>query len=103
MKKFLITTAIAAALIAPAAATEPACTVTSSEIVRVSKTECPVPEGRALQNATAVEHIYTGLLRRFAEPDGLVYWTNKLNCGESLDAIVRGVMASAEYRKANGR
>lgn len=87
MKKFLITTAIAAALTAPAAA----------------DTACPVPEGRALQNATAVEHIYTGLLRRFAEPDGLVYWTNKLNCGESLDAIVRGVMASAEYRKANGR
>lgn len=43
--------------------------------------------------------LYNALLGRDVDPSGLTYWSNKLSQGESIDNIMKSIMASDEYKE----
>jgi len=52
--------------------------------------------------ATDVESLYTNLLGRDSDTDGLAYWTAQYNSGMSLSEISAAMMSSREYTEATG-
>lgn len=43
--------------------------------------------------------LYNALFGRDVDPSGLTYWSNKLSQGESIDNIMKSIMASDEYKE----
>lgn len=50
-------------------------------------------------NTAFVESLYSSILGRTGEAQGLDYWTKKLAAGESKEGVISGFINSAEYAK----
>jgi len=62
----------------------------------------PAPAA-APSTASVVEGLYTGMLGRSSDAEGLAYWSDRLASGESLDSVRSAMQASAEYvNRING-
>lgn len=65
----------------------------------MSDTNAQTPEQ---DHAAIVRGLYRGFLGREPDPAGLQYWSERLGAGASPDELLAGLMASAEYREAQG-
>lgn len=62
----------------------------------------PAPSAPS-STASVVEGLYTGMLGRSSDAEGLAYWSDRLASGESLDSVRAAMQASAEYvNRVNG-
>lgn len=76
----------------------------SAEYVNSQGGSAAAPSPSAPSSTTSVvEGLYTGMLGRSSDAEGLAYWSDRLAGGESLESVRAAMQASAEYvNRING-